>query len=107
MRVSLNLSFATILLITITTTTNAFTPQQTNARSSTTTLAATDSNGGGADRRAFLRNIAGVAFGAAAVVSNGDVASASYSAYANREKDWEDRKATGGEKKPTTFNMWH
>ena len=49
------------------------------------------------NRRAFLRNVAGVAFGSALIASNGEEASASYSAYANRERDWEDRKKTGGE----------
>lgn len=47
------------------------------------------------NRRAFLRNVAGVAFGSALIASNGEEASASYSAYANRERDWEDRKKTG------------
>lgn len=44
-------------------------------------------------RRAWLSSIA-----ATAVVmgSSQQPAHASYSAYANREKDWENRKATGG-----------
>lgn len=47
------------------------------------------------ERRAFLRNLAGAAFGASALALNSDSASASYSAYAAREKDWEERSKSG------------
>eukprot|EP00554_Chaetoceros_debilis_P006823 CAMPEP_0194080382 /NCGR_PEP_ID=MMETSP0149-20130528/6409_1 /TAXON_ID=122233 /ORGANISM="Chaetoceros debilis, Strain MM31A-1" /LENGTH=189 /DNA_ID=CAMNT_0038762083 /DNA_START=178 /DNA_END=747 /DNA_ORIENTATION=+ len=46
------------------------------------------------NRRAFLRNVAGVV-GATVISSKGDPASASYSAYTNREKDWDERKGNG------------
>lgn len=46
-------------------------------------------------RRNFLRSAAGLAFGTVAFTSNEEPASASYSAYTNREKDWEERKKTG------------
>lgn len=59
---------------------------------STTALSAKNTN-----RRAFFRNVAGAAFGSAAVIANGQEASASYSAFANREKDWQERKESGGE----------
>lgn len=62
-----------------------------NQRSFNTQLEATNS-----DRRNFLRNVAGAAFGAAIVASNGESASASYSAYTAREKDWQERKESGG-----------
>lgn len=42
-----------------------------------------------------MRNVAGAAFGAAIVASNGESASASYSAYTAREKDWQERKESG------------
>ena len=71
-----------------------------NTRTSSTSLAAssTDNDNSTKDRRAFLRNVASAAFGTAATVaSNSQPASASYSAFANREKDWEDRSKSGGE----------
>jgi hypothetical protein len=50
------------------------------------------------ERRTFLRNIAGVAFGGAmGLMANEEPASASYSAYTNRENDWKERKENGGE----------
>ena len=69
----------------------------TCSTTSTRTELFADNNNNNNNRRAFLRNVAGVAFGSALIASNGEEASASYSAYANREKDWEDRKKTGGE----------
>ena len=62
-----------------------------NQRSLNTQLEATNS-----DRRNFFRNVAGAAFGAAVVASDGESASASYSAYTAREKDWQERKENGG-----------
>jgi hypothetical protein len=57
-------------------------------------------------RRNFLRSAAGLAFGTVAFTSNEEPASASYSAYTNREKDWEERKKTGGAFcKPGKTNM--
>ena len=47
-------------------------------------------------RRNFLRSAAGLAFGSVALTSNEEPASASYSAYTNREKDWEERTKSGG-----------
>ena len=107
------------MLITVATitTTEAFSPSSTttttitrtnptnpnpnpNTRTSSTSLAAssTDNDNSTKDRRAFLRNVASAAFGTAATVaSNSQPASASYSAFANREKDWEDRSKSGGE----------
>jgi hypothetical protein len=110
------------MLITVATitTTEAFSPSSTttptitrtnptnpnpnpnpNTRTSSTSLLAassTDNDNSTKDRRAFLRNVASAAFGTAATVaSNSQPASASYSAFANREKDWEDRSKSGGE----------
>ena len=48
------------------------------------------------NRRNFLRSAAGLAFGAAALTSNDEPASATYSAYTAREKDWEERQKNGG-----------
>ena len=90
MRVSETLSLLAAVLLT--SPTNAFTISSNVPSSTTTALGATNS-----DRRAFFRNAAGVAFGAAAVATNGQEASASYSAYSNREKDWQERKDSGGE----------
>ena len=57
-------------------------------------------------RRNFLRSAAGLAFGTVALTSNEKSASASYSAYTNREKDWDERKKSGGEfYKPGKTNM--
>jgi hypothetical protein len=107
--------FTTTLLIA---STNAFT---TTTSTSSTTIATTtttpapivsslnavsknndnDNEGVVSERRTFLRNIAGVAFGVGTstigVGSLGGIqpASASYSAYSNREKDWQERKETG------------
>ena len=47
-------------------------------------------------RRNFLRSAAGFAFGSAALTSNDEPASATYSAYTAREKDWETRQKNGG-----------
>lgn len=48
-------------------------------------------------RRAFLRNITGAAFGTTmGLLVNQEPASATYSAYANREKDWQQRQEKGG-----------
>jgi len=88
MRVSETLSLLAAVLLT--SPTNAFTISSNVPSSTTTALGATNS-----DRRAFFRNAAGVAFGAAAVATNGQEASASYSAYSNREKDWQERKDSG------------
>ena len=48
-----------------------------------------------ASRRQLLRNAIGT-IGAAYVLGSGENAEASYSAYTNREKDWEDRQKKGG-----------
>ena len=91
MRVSQNLSLlATALLAS---SASAFTTSS-NVVPSTTALSAKNTN-----RRAFFRNVAGAAFGSAAVIANSQEASASYSAFTNREKDWQDRKESGGEYK--------
>ncbi len=56
------------------------------------------------ERRTFLRNVAGVAFGASmGMLANEKPASASYSAYTNREKDWQERKGNGGKGSYTQF----
>jgi hypothetical protein len=89
MRVSQSISLLAAVLLT--SSANAFTTFSNPGPSTTTTLGAMNS-----DRRSFFRNAAGVAFGAAAVVANGQEANASYSAYANREKDWQERKESGG-----------
>jgi hypothetical protein len=91
MRVSRNISLlATALLYS---SASAFTTSS-NVVPSTTALSAKNTN-----RRAFFRNVAGVAFGSAAVIANSQKASASYSAFTNREKDWQDRKESGREYK--------
>jgi len=91
MRVSQNLSLLATALLSSSANAFAFTTSS-NVMPSTTALGAQNS-----DRRAFFRNVAGVAFGSAAVIANGQEASASYSSFANREKDWQDRKESGGE----------
>jgi hypothetical protein len=48
------------------------------------------------NRRSVFRKISGVAFGVVTFVSRGQEARASYSAYTNREKDWQERQEKGG-----------
>ena len=44
-----------------------------------------------------MKNVASVAFGTSmGMLLNEQPASASYSAYTNREKDWQERKESGG-----------
>ena len=76
---------------------NAFTTQSSTASRTITSLNAVNDNDQQSERRTFLRNIAGVAFGGTmGMMLNEEPASASYSAYTNREKDWQDRKESGG-----------
>lgn len=82
-------------------TANAFVPSQRYSSSATSLYAAA----GGDDhaessRRDVLRTSVGALFAGLAagtsLVGSPEAASASYSAYANRERDWEDRSKTGG-----------
>jgi len=78
--------------------TNAFAPQQpimVGPPSSPTQLAARNAE---SSRRDALKSSAGAIFAGLALAVNVDVepASASYSAYTNREKDWELRQKNGG-----------
>ena len=94
---------ATLLLAT-TSTTEAFTTVAPNVHSSTTSLNALN-NGHDkvSERRAFLRNAAGLAFGGAmGMLANEQPASATYSGYTQRENDWNERKDSGG--KATSIN---
>eukprot|EP00558_Chaetoceros_sp_UNC1202_P002518 CAMPEP_0197243840 /NCGR_PEP_ID=MMETSP1429-20130617/9145_1 /TAXON_ID=49237 /ORGANISM="Chaetoceros sp., Strain UNC1202" /LENGTH=184 /DNA_ID=CAMNT_0042704109 /DNA_START=121 /DNA_END=675 /DNA_ORIENTATION=- len=83
-----------ILATALTATANAFSTQPSSSTSTSTSTSTTCLSAMN-DRRAFFRNAASLAFGAAFVASNGNEASASYSAYANREKDWQERKDSG------------
>lgn len=79
---------------------HAFTTMNTCKPVQSSLNAVNDNNGNSevSQRRTFLRNIAGVAFGSGAgMMSNQKPAFASYSAYTNREKDWQERKSKGGE----------
>jgi hypothetical protein len=71
------------------------TPQHCSASFSTTRLSAAG-NSNTIDRRSLIRTVSGVAFGTVTVSSGGSEARASYSAYANREKDWQERQEKGG-----------
>mmetsp|Transcript_10502 Transcript_10502/g.13315 ORF Transcript_10502/g.13315 Transcript_10502/m.13315 type:complete len:198 (+) Transcript_10502:153-746(+) len=84
----------------------AFTPISNNAGLSTqaqmplTTLSlhasSNEDNNDVTERRAFLRNIGAIALGTAGgFIGNTDEASASYTGYTQREKDWEERKEKG------------
>ena len=78
--------------------TNAFSTSSSNRIATQTSLNAVNNDNEISERRTFLRNIAGAAFGAGVgLMSNQQPASATYSAYTNREKDWQDRKESGGE----------
>lgn len=95
-------------------TASAFVPSQTHytsvpaaaaATSATNLHAATAEGNDHADaesssRRDVLRSSMGALFAGlaagTALVSHPEAASATYSAYANREKDWEDRTKAGG-----------
>lgn len=71
----------------------------TSANIGSSSLNALNSNNDNeiSERRTFMRNLAGVAFGASmGMLVKGEPASASYSAYTNREKDWQERKESGG-----------
>jgi len=87
--------------------TNAFAPQPSvmgaPSSSSSSQLAARNGvpiheDSAESSRRDVLKSSLGGLFAGLALATNIDVqpASASYSAYTNREKDWEDRKKTGG-----------
>jgi hypothetical protein len=49
-------------------------------------------------RRTFLRNVASATFAGMGLITNQEPASATYSAYTNREKDWQARQENGGKK---------
>mmetsp|Transcript_9948 Transcript_9948/g.12534 ORF Transcript_9948/g.12534 Transcript_9948/m.12534 type:complete len:207 (-) Transcript_9948:194-814(-) len=95
------------LLVASSTPVDAFTTFSTNGQSqlvrpaSTTSLSALNNENNGVDeellseRRTFLRNAAGLAFGGLGMLMNEQPASATYSAYTNREKDWQERKESG------------
>jgi hypothetical protein len=77
---------------------NAFTSvsTQNNIHQATSLNASPSSNDNEVEgRRSFMKNVAGLAFGAAGLVASNQPASASYSAYTNREKDWAERKESG------------
>lgn len=89
---------AVFVLAIVSTTTEAFSPCAPNLGTSTgaSTLTALSAESSDNDnRRQFLRSIAGAALGASLLTQNSQEASASYSAYAAREKDWEDRSKSG------------
>lgn len=69
--------------------------QHCSASFSTTRLSAAG-NSNTIDRRSLIRTVSGFAFGTVTVSLGGSEASASYSAYANREKDWQERQEKGG-----------
>lgn len=68
--------------------------QHCSASFSTTRLSAAG-NSNTIDRRSLIRTVSGFAFGTVTVSLGGSEASASYSAYANREKDWQERQEKG------------
>ena len=87
--------------------TNAFAPQQpimVGAPLSSSQLAArsndivADESNAESSRRNVLKSSVGALFAGLTLAANIDVepASASYSAYTNREKDWEQRQKSGG-----------
>ena len=87
--------------------TNAFAPQQSimvGAPLSSSQLAArsndiaVDESSAESSRRDVLKSSVGALFAGLTLAADIDVepASASYSAYTNREKDWEQRQKTGG-----------
>ena len=83
--------FSILFALFIVSSTDAFTSSKSAVKS--TKLSAISA--GNSDRRAFFRYAAGLASGGAILTSGGTQAYASYSAYTNREKDWQERKETG------------
>jgi hypothetical protein len=81
---------------------NGVSPSSSSSSSSSLLKSVNDNNDNSCDvapseRRAFLRNVAGMALGSGVgLLMNQQPAAASYSAFTNREKDWQDRQSTGG-----------
>jgi len=73
-------------------------PKNYNGAVSKTCLAAAaaDKSSIALGRRAIFRPIATISLGTIAFVTKGQEANASYSAYTNREKDWQERQQKGG-----------